>query len=80
MTRLSAPRWLAQALAAHRKRFPPTPVREASITIVLEQPVILSLEVAPSKWEKVRGLFPGLCDSAILDELVDNLLQRVGLA
>lgn len=69
----------AADLERHRRDFPSPPPRFAAIDVVLEDVVEFIGRLGRSKRDQLRGLFPGKSDEQIIDALVDDVLERVGL-
>lgn len=66
-------------LARRRQEFPPQPARTATIDILIEDAVAFVVAMPASKIRALRGLFPDKTDAQIVNELVDELLDRFGV-
>lgn len=69
----------AADLERHRRDFPSPPPRFATIDIVLDDVVAFVGRLGHTKRDQLRGLFPDKTDEQIIDALVDDVLERVGL-
>lgn len=69
----------AADLERHRRDFPSPPARFATVDVVFEDVVAFVGLLGRSKRDALRGLFPDKTDEQIIDALVDDVLERVGL-
>ena len=78
MKRPSA-QYIKDGLDALAKAFPPTPPRYAEFTIQEVEGVAVVVMMTPERRNLLRGLFPDMSDSEILNELINVLFDRFGV-
>ena len=78
MKRPSA-QYIKDGLAALAKAFPPTPPRYAEFTIKEVEAIAVVVMMTPERRDSLRGLFPEMNDSEIVNELIDALFDRFGV-
>ena len=66
----------AAMMEAHRKAYPPPEPLYAEV--VIEDAIAVTVRIARSRLELLRGLLPGCNDEEIVLEIVDDFLIRMG--